>query len=131
MLIALESGWRTVDSGPSTREQERHELVERQLPPHDELEKDRQVDTRHDDQVCGLLNATASGKAAAAALQISEHDRRLTCGKVPDFLRERIGPKAAIAQWLQKVTVNAGNVLHGIDHSGGHIAVRDDNSTHV
>jgi hypothetical protein len=131
MLITLEAAWRATDGGAALTEEEGHELIERELTSHDELQQDRKIDARNNHDLRHLLRATARGESAAAALQVRKDNRRRVADQLANFLRKRIRAQPAIAEWQQKVATDAGNVLHGIDHSGGHIAVRDDNAAHA
>jgi hypothetical protein len=131
MLIRLEVGGRTIDGGAAFAEQKGHELIERQLTPHYELEQNRQIDAANDNQVRQILHAAASGKATAAALQIGEYDGGLSISQLAHLLRQGVRPETAVAEWLQHIAARARYVPDRVDHAHRHVTVRDDNAAHA
>src|SRR5688572_25361975 len=131
MLIRLEALRRTVDGYASLIQQERDELVERQLTPHHELQKNGEIDARNDNQVLTLLHTTPRREATASALQIGKDNRRHAACHLAHLLRECIRPQSTIAQRPQEIAIHAGDVVHGVDHAGRHLAVRYDDSAHA
>jgi hypothetical protein len=131
MLICLETRRGTVDGRPPLVEQEWNELLERQLTPHHELEQDREINARDDNEVLVVLDAPARCETTTATLQIGEHDGRLIAGHVAHVVGKSVRPESAIAERPQEITIHARDMLDGINEAGRHIAVRNYDPAHA